>query len=193
LRVSLIEAPENIQSTVIGDSASWVVTQLSPRQFALKPVTCPSETNIYLLGRQTYEVRLVSSCDAAETTGVLRIGGGATSSLLATEAPPAAAPAIDGRGLSFDFNLHAQRGFPRALVPAQVFSDGSRTFVRFRPTAKAAELPVLFAVGAEGGDEPLNTTFDAASGVLIADRVLEGGALVAPNGKRLLITAGAGR
>ncbi|HEX4305984.1 MAG TPA: TrbG/VirB9 family P-type conjugative transfer protein, partial [Solirubrobacterales bacterium] len=86
--------------------------------------------------------------------------------------------------LHFEYEVHADRHYP--WTPSQVFDDGHNPYVRLPAPLGNQEMPVLFAVAADGKSELLNYAVAAGGRVLVADRVLEKAQLVLGSGAHQL-------
>ena len=87
--------------------------------------------------------------------------------------------------LDFNYRMSGDRG----LQPVRVFNDGTHTYLQMPQGMR--EVPVLFAVGSDGGDTLVNYRFTGQ--YYVVDGVPAGIALVEGSGKhqrRALVTRG---
>ncbi len=82
--------------------------------------------------------------------------------------------------LNFDYSWDRSRRWP--WVPSQIFDDGEHTFIGLSPTARLAEMPLLFSLGPHGELAILNYHLEGQT--LVADRVLERAVLVVGSAKK---------
>jgi P-type conjugative transfer protein TrbG len=79
--------------------------------------------------------------------------------------------------MNFDYEIKGDE----KIRPVQVFDDGSKTYIRMNPGAKAREAPVLVVVGADGKAEMLN--YRVKGDMYIADRLFDRARLLLGSGK----------
>lgn len=82
--------------------------------------------------------------------------------------------------MNFDYEVKGDE----KIRPTQVFDDGSKTYIRMNPDAKAREAPVLVVIGADGKAEMLN--YRVRGDMYIADRLFDRAQLVLGAGKKSL-------
>jgi type IV secretion system protein VirB9 len=175
----VLEPGEAIANVAIGDSVRWLIAPASsgPPDAAtphvlIKPTEPGLRTNLIVTtNRRTYYLTLTSQ----KSDPMLRIGflypqdvhafvasvsrAQDAPRALATTAPsplqrtPRASPespeaAFDQ--LDFNYRMSGDRG----LLPLRVFSDGAHTYLQMPPEMN--HIPVLLAVGSDGGDTLVN-------------------------------------
>ena len=153
---------ERIENVAIGDSASWQVT---PNRRAnllfVKPLSPRARTNMTVVtDRRTYVFDLIAGA-SANPVYVLRFA-------YPEEPKPAAAPAMGADALNEDearlaegerpvdpaqLNFAWTRRGDGRLMPAQVFDDGSQTYIKW--SAKAP-LPAILVRNEKGEEGPVN-------------------------------------
>lgn len=189
-----LEAGETVvDAPIAGDPVRWIIQPAkagadgSTQLVVVKPTDCDLSTNLVLTtSRRIYHVALESPpCK----------GRGTNPRHSYTRHLKFSYPADAGRqwiqqtstagGLSVEslrFNYRVKRGKKAPWVPAAVFDDGVRVFIKLPPEAKHAELPVLFNVEDDGSRTLLNYT--VVEDTYVTDRLLSRGELVTGTGKR---------
>ena len=72
--------------------------------------------------------------------------------------------------LNFGYKVEIERGEPR-FVPAQVFDDGRKTFIRFQPSMLVREAPALFVLSRRGETQLVN--YRVKNDTYIVDRLFD--------------------
>jgi type IV secretion system protein VirB9 len=194
----VLEPGETIVNVAVGDSVRWLIapassggTDSATPHVLVKPTEAGLRTNLIVTtNRRTYYLTLVSGYN----NPMLRIGflypqdpqqAFATSAVsrgMHADAP-LAETAIDK--LDFNYRMSGDRG----LQPVRVFNDGTHTYLQMPQGMR--EVPVLFAVGSDGGNTLVNYRFTGQ--YYFVDGVPDGIALVEGSGKhqrRALVTRG---
>ncbi|MBV9719214.1 MAG: P-type conjugative transfer protein TrbG [Candidatus Eremiobacteraeota bacterium] len=194
----VLEPGETIVNVAVGDSVRWLIapassggTDNATPHVLVKPTEAGLRTNLIVTTNQrTYYLTLVSSYN----NPMLRIGflypqdpqqafaTAAVSRGMRTKAP-LAETAIDK--LDFNYRMNGDR----ALQPIRVFNDGTHTYLQMPQSMR--EVPVLFAVGSDGGNTLVNYRFTGQ--YYVVDGVPDGIALIEGSGKRqrrALVTRG---
>jgi P-type conjugative transfer protein TrbG len=194
----VLEPGETIVNVAVGDSVRWLIAPASSGgvdnatpHVLVKPTEAGLRTNLIVTtNRRTYYLALVSSYNSP----MLRIGF-----LYPQDPQQAFATGVVGHGmrsdpplpdtavekLDFNYRLSGDRG----LQPVRVFNDGTHTYLQMPQGMR--EVPVLFAVGSDGGNTLVNYRFTGQ--YYVVDGVPEGIALVEGSGKhqrRALVTRG---
>lgn len=195
-----------LDEPLAGDTERWIVdTSVSGRNgevllVAVKPTDCDLTTNVLVpTDRRVYVLMLESdSCREGEPawTTVQRTrfwypDEMREAELQSDEAEaetdrPALATCEGGTIVNRDYELKQRGGGwfksdpPFAWTPQEVCDDGIRTYIQLPPSARHAELPVLYQIGDDDGRELLNYT--ARGDVIVTDRVLRRGALIVNSG-----------
>jgi type IV secretion system protein VirB9 len=193
----VLEPGETIVNVAVGDSVRWLIapassggTDSATPHVLVKPTEAGLRTNLIVTtNRRTYYLTLISSYNDP----MLRIGflypqdpqqafATAVSRGMHADAP-LAATAIDK--LDFNYRMSGDRG----LQPVRAFNDGTHTYLQMPQGMR--EVPVLFAVGSDGGNTLVNYRFTGQ--YYVVDGVPDGIALVEGSGKhqrRALVTRG---
>lgn len=194
----VLEPGETIVNVAVGDSVRWLIapassggTDSATPHVLVKPTEAGLRTNLIVTtNRRTYYLTLVSSYD----NPMLRIGflypqdpqQAFTTAAVARGVrgdTPLAETAID----KLDFNYHMTGD--RGLQPVRVFNDGTHTYLQM--PQGMPEVPVLFAVGTDGGNTLVNYRFTGQ--YYVVDGVPDAIALIEGSGKhqrRALVTRG---
>jgi type IV secretion system protein VirB9 len=140
---------ERIENVSIGDSLGWQVT---PNQAAtllfLKPIQAHAATNMTVVtNRRRYAFALRAAAEARGPDDP-RLVYSVRFSYPAEEA----AQAADVAPPAFNFD-YAVSG-ARAIAPIRVFDDGHATYFQLPADA---ETPAIFALGADGSEEVVNS------------------------------------
>jgi type IV secretion system protein VirB9 len=193
----VLESGETIVNVAVGDSVRWLIAPASSGaedgatpHVLIKPTEAGLHTDLIITtNRRTYYLTLVSSYSSA----MLRVG------FLYPHDPQRDITTFVGRGiqpgtplpdtaidrLDFNYRMSGDRG----LQPVRVFNDGAHTYLQM--PLGVSEIPVLFAVGTDGGDTLVNYRFTGQ--YYVVDGVPASIALVAGSGRhqrRTLITRG---
>jgi P-type conjugative transfer protein TrbG len=193
----VLEPGESIVNVAVGDSVRWLIApalsgtaDTTTPHVLIKPTETGLRTNLIVTtNRRTYYLTLVSSTG----TPMLRIG------FLYPHDPQHDFATIIGRGirpgtslpetaidkLDFNYRISGDRG----LQPVRVFNDGTHTYLQMPPGM--SEIPVLFAIGSDGGNTLVNYRFTGQ--YYVVDGVPASIALIDGSGKhqrRALITRG---
>jgi type IV secretion system protein VirB9 len=194
----VLEPGETIINVAVGDSVRWLIAPASSGggdgatpHVLVKPTEAGLRTNLIVTtNRRTYYLTLVSSYNFP----MARIGF-----LYPQDPQQAFATAAVGRGVrvgaplpdtaidKLDFNYRMSGD--RDLQPVRAFNDGTHTYLQMPPGMR--EVPVLFAIGSDGGDTLVNYRFTGL--YYVVDGVPAGIALVEGSGKhqrRALVTRG---
>lgn len=194
----VLEPGESIVNVAVGDSVRWLIAPASSGaqdgatpHVLIKPTETGLRTNLIVTtNRRTYYLTLVSS----DSTPMLRIGflyphdpqrDFATSFVGRGIRPDTPVPETAIDKLDFNYRTSGDRG----LQPVRVFNDGTHTYLQMPPGM--SEVPVLFAVGNDGGDTLVNYRFTGQ--YYVVDGVPTSIALVDGSGKhqrRAVITRG---
>jgi len=194
----VLEPGETIVNVAVGDSVRWLIapassggTDSATPHVLVKPTEAGLRTNLIVTtNRRTYYLTLVSSYN----NPMLRIGflyPQDPQQVFATAAvsrgmranAPLAETAIDK--LDFNYRMSGDRD----LQPVRVFNDGAHTYLQMPQGMR--EIPVLFAVGSDGGNTLVNYRFTGQ--YYVVDGVPDSIALVEGSGKhqrRALVTRG---
>lgn len=178
-----------------GDTERWIIdtsvmgSSAQSQLVVIKPQDCDIATNLLIpTDRRIYELALVAdACENGET------GGGYTrqvkfwypEQILAEReaereraASVAAVPVVVNRDYGIDRGWFLKR--KRYLwIPADVFDDGTRTYVVLPPESRNGELPVLYLL--EGGERHV-LNYALRGDTIVADRVLRKAVLVVRTG-----------
>lgn len=174
-----------------GDTARWIIGDTVSGAGAtrrvhilVKPTRADIATNLVInTDRRTYHLELratTSTYMAAVSWTYPPDALIALRDVDAGEAPATPAPsAIEVAALDFGYRISGDRP---AWRPLRVFDDGRQMFVEFAPSVALAELPPLFALGADDGAELVN--YRVLGRFMIVDRLLERAELRLGNGRR---------
>jgi type IV secretion system protein VirB9 len=194
----VLEPGESIVNVAVGDSVRWLIAPASSGaaddvtpHVLIKPTESGLHTNLIVTtNRRTYYLALVSR----SSNPMPRIGF-----LYPQDPQHAFASSTMGRGiragtplpetaidkLDFAYRLSGDRG----LQPVRVFNDGTHTYLQMPPGM--SDIPVLFAIGSDGGNTLVNYRFTGQ--YYVVDGVPASIALIDGSGKhqrRALITRG---
>jgi len=184
----VLEPGETIVNVAVGDSVRWLIAPASSGtsdsmtpHVLVKPTETGLRTNLIVTtNRRTYYLTLVSSNAAP----MLRLGF-----LYPQDPQHSLVTGFVGRGISpsapmpetaidkLDFNYHSTGD--RGLQPVRVFNDGTHTYVQM--PQGMSDIPVLFAVGSDGGNTLVNYRFTGQ--YYIVDGVPASIALIDGSGK----------
>ena len=162
----VLEPGESIVNVAVGDSIRWLIApatsgpaDATTPHILIKPTEAGLRTNLIVTtNRRTYYLTLVSR----KSDPMLRIGFSYPQDLGRTFAPSPALsprptprpsaelPAAAFEKLDFDYRVSGDRG----LLPLRVFNDGAHTYLEMPPGM--TEIPILFAVGSDGGETLVN-------------------------------------
>lgn len=194
----VLEPGETIVNVAVGDSVRWLIAPASSGgndsatpHVLVKPTEAGLRTNLIVTtNRRTYYLTLVSSYnnpmlrigflypqDPQQAFATVALGHGVRADA------PLAETAIDK--LDFNYRLSGDRG----LQPVRVFNDATHTYLQMPQGMR--EVPVLFAVGSDGGNTLVNYRFTGQ--YYVVDGVPDAIALVEGSGKhqrRALVTRG---
>ena len=188
----VLEPGEAIANVAVGDSVRWLIAPASsgPADAAtphilIKPTEAGLRTNLIVTtNRRTYYLTLVSR----KNDPMLRIGFSYAQDLQRafaptvpsparpTPRPSAESPATAFDKLDFDYRLSGDRG----LQPLRVFNDGVHTYLEM--PSGMTDIPVLFAVGSDGGETLMNYRYTGK--YYVVDGVPARIALVDGSGRR---------
>lgn len=193
LRACVIElqSGEIVLSRIAGDTERWEImpavagTDGKTVLIVVKPRDCDITTNVVLAtDRRLYDLTLDSPPCKAHSTNpqqpyARHVRFYYPDETVASWSKPAApAPlriAPDVVALNFSYAVKKDKKFP--WVPAQVFDDGARVYIKLPDEAKHAEAPVLFVLDADGGKTLLN--YSVVDGdTYVTDRLFDRAALV---------------
>lgn len=184
----VLEPGESIVNVAVGDSVRWLIapassgpTDTTTPHVLIKPTEAGLQTNLIVTtNRRAYYVMLVSR----NNDPMLRLGFlypqdpqrafGQSGAQLTRVSSPLPQTSID----KLDFNYHLSGD--RSLQPVRVFNDGAHTYLQM--PAGMSEIPVLFAVGSDGGDTIVNYRFTGQ--YYVVDGVPASIALVDGSGRR---------
>lgn len=182
----VLEPGESIVNVAVGDSVRWLIApaasgpaDTTTPHVLIKPTEVGLQTNLIVTtNRRAYYVTLVSR----NNEPMLRLGflypqdpqRAFGQSQLTRASSPLPQTSIDK--LDFNYRLSGDRG----LQPVRVFNDGAHTYLQM--PAGMSEIPVLFAVGSDGGDTIVNYRFTGQ--YYVVDGVPASIALVDGSGKR---------
>ena len=194
----VLEPGESIINVAVGDSVRWLIAPASSGgednatpHVLIKPTEAGLHTNLIVTtNRRTYYLALVSSY----SNPMLRIGFLYPQDLQHTFTasafgrgyrPGTPLPETSIDKLDFNYRMSGDRG----LQPVRVFNDGTHTYLQM--PQGMSEIPVLFAVGSDGGDTLVNYRFTGQ--YYVVDGVPASIALVQGSGRhqrRAVITRG---
>lgn len=184
----VLEPGEAIVNVAVGDSVRWLIAPASngaddgaTPHVLIKPTETGLRTNLIVTtNKRTYYLTLVSS----NATPMLRIGflyphdpqhDVVTSFIGRGIRPDAPLPETAIDKLDFNYHMNGDRG----LQPVRVFNDGTHTYLQM--PQGMSDIPVLFAVGTDGGDTLVNYRFTGQ--YYVVDGVPASIALVDGSGK----------
>jgi type IV secretion system protein VirB9 len=199
LRACVIELQvgETVLSRISGDTERWEITPAPAGQdgrtvlIVVKPRDCDITTNLVLAtDRRLYDLTLDSPPCKGHGHGTdptnPQLGYArhvrfyypdetlALWAKPATPAPVRVAPDI--LSLNFGYRVKKERQFP--WVPAQVFDDGARVYIKLPDEARHAEAPVLFILESDGSKVLLNYSI-VGGDTYVTDRLFDRAVLVA--------------
>lgn len=197
LRVCVIELEPGevlVDRPIAGDTVRWRITPAvagpngRTRLVVVKPTDCDLTTNLVLpTDRRIYDLTLdAPPCKPTGTnpqqayTRQVRFyyPDDAPDTWTAAAQPSHEAPAITTppnlATLDFAYRVAKDKDFP--WMPAQVFDDGARVYIKLPPSARHAEAPVLFVLEADGSRTLLNYTL--VHDVYVTDRLFDRAVLV---------------
>lgn len=193
LRACVIElqSGEVVVSRIAGDTERWEITPAASGAdgrtvlIVVKPRDCDITTNVVLAtDRRLYDLTLDSPPCRTRSTNPQQAYArhvrfyypDETVERWSTPAPPAPVRlAPDALILNFAYNVTKDRKFP--WMPAQVFDDGARVYIKLPPDARQTEAPVLFVLDEGGGKTLLN--YAVADGdTYVADRLFHRAVLI---------------
>lgn len=194
----VLEPGETIVNVAVGDSVRWLIAPASSGpadgttpHVLIKPTEAGLRTNLIVTtNRRAYYLTLVSRT----SNPMARIGflypqdvqrAFAANASQGASARAVAPPETAIDKLDFNYRTTGER----TLQPVRVFNDGAHTYLQM--PAGISELPVIFAVGADGGDTLVNYRFTGQ--YYVVDGVPSRIALVEGSGKRqrrALVTRG---
>jgi type IV secretion system protein VirB9 len=184
----VLEPGESIVNVAVGDSVRWLIApaasgpaDTTTPHVLIKPTEAGLQTTLIVTtNRRAYYLTLVSR----NSDPMLRLGFlypqdpqrafGQVQAQRARAATPLPETSIDK--LDFNYHLSGDRG----LQPVRVFNDGAHTYLQMPPGM--SEIPVLFAVGSDGGDTLVNYRFTGQ--YYVVDGVPASIALIDGSGKR---------
>lgn len=177
-----------------GDTERWIIdtsvmgSSAQSPLVVIKPQDCDIATNLLIpTDRRIYELALVA--DACANGGMAsytrKVKFWYPEQILAERqaereraAREAAVPVVVNRDYSIDRGWFLKRKrYP--WIPAEVFDDGTRTYVVLPPEARNGELPVLYLL--EGGERSV-LNYALRGDTIVADRVLHKAVLVVETG-----------
>jgi type IV secretion system protein TrbG len=190
-----LEPGEIVLSRIAGDTERWEIVPAPAGPdgrttlVVVKPRDCDISTNLVLAtDRRLYDLAL----DAPPCPKT--VAGSATNPQQAyvrhvrfyypddtavewsrRESAPTATDLVAATALNFRYRIKRDKQFPWA--PAQVFDDGTRTYIKLPSEAKHTELPVLFVLEADGKKTLVNYTL-VGGDTYVADRLFDRAALV---------------
>ena len=188
----VLEPGEAIANVAGGDSVRWLIAPASsgPAESTtphvlIKPTEIGLRTNLIVTtNRRTYYLTLVSR----KSDPMLRIGFSYPQDLqhafaapVSSRAQPSPRPSTElptaaFDKLDFDYRVSGDRG----LEPLRVFNDGTHTYLEMPPGM--SDIPVLFAVGSDGGETLVNYRYTGR--YYVVDSLPARIALVDGSGKR---------
>ena len=190
LRACVIElqSGEVVVSRIAGDTERWEITPAPSGPdgrtmlIVVKPRDCDITTNVVLAtDRRLYDLTLDSPPCRTRSTNPQQAYArhvrfyypDETVARWSTPAPVRLAP--DALTLNFAYTVTKDRKFP--WMPAQVFDDGTRVYIKLPPEARQTEAPVLFMLDEDGGKTLLN--YAVADGdTYVADRLFHRAVLI---------------
>lgn len=194
LRACVIElqSGEIVLSRIAGDTERWEIAPAPAGHdgrtvlIVVKPRDCDITTNLVLAtDRRLYDLTLDSPPCKAHSTNpqqpyVRHIRFYYPDETVAQWARPPEPASIriapDVLALNFNYRMKKDRKFP--WLPAQVFDDGTRVYVKLPDEARQSESPVLFVLEEDGTKTLLN--YSVVDGdTYVTDRLFDRAALVA--------------
>lgn len=154
---------ETVKVVTLGDSIAWQTVPYQNRLF-IKPVEPNAATNLTVVtDKRTYYFKLNSAQTKGGQTYLVRF---VYPKALQVESPEGAT-AKSGKGIDpSKTNLdYSTSGESAAIQLRRVFDDGQFTYFQF---AKNSEIPMIYAVGADGTESVINVRRE--DGYLVAER-----------------------
>lgn len=194
LRACVIEFEpgEIVLSRIAGDTERWEIAAAPAGPdgrtvlIVVKPRDCDITTNLVLAtDRRLYDLTLdAPPCKGRSTNPqqpyVRHVRFYYPDETIAQWAkPPEPAPvriARDVLALNFGYRVKKDRQFP--WVPAQVFDDGARVYIKLPEEARHAEAPVLFVLESDGSKVLVNYAV-VGGDTYVTDRLFDRAVLVA--------------
>jgi P-type conjugative transfer protein TrbG len=194
LRACVIELQpgEIVLSRIAGDTERWEIAPAvagadgKTTLVVVKPRECDVTTNVVLAtNRHLYDLTLDSPpCKARSTNPqepyVRHIRFYYPDETVTTwtkpNIPPVAKVGVDVATLNFGYEVKKDRKFP--WIPAQVFDDGTRVYIKLPAEARSTEAPVLFAIDGDGSKTLINYSV-VDPDTYVTDRLFDRAALVA--------------
>lgn len=198
LRVCVIELEAGevlVDRPIAGDTVRWRITPAvagpngATRLVVVKPTDCDLTTNLVLpTDRRIYDLTLdAPPCKPTGTnpqqpyTRQVRFyyPDDAPDAWTTAPQPPAREPPSvrtppNLATLDFAYHVSKDKDFP--WMPAQVFDDGARVYIKLPASARHDEAPVLFVLQADGSRTLLNYTL--VHDVYVTDRLFDRAVLV---------------
>lgn len=198
LRVCVIELEPGevlVDRPIAGDTVRWRITPAvagphgGTRLVVVKPTDCDLTTNLVLpTDRRVYDLTLdAPPCKPAGTnpqqpyTRQVRFyypddapDAWTTAPKPPAPEPPAVSTPPNLATLDFAYRVSKDKDFP--WMPAQVFDDGARVYIKLPASARHDEAPVLFVLQADGSRTLLNYTL--VHDVYVTDRLFDRAVLV---------------
>lgn len=174
-----------------GDTVRWIIGDTVSGAGAtrrvhilVKPTRADIATNLIVnTDRRTYHLELRATTSTYMAAVSWTYPPDALIALRDTQANQASATpapqAIEVAALDFGYRISGDRP---AWRPVRVFDDGRQMVVEFAPSVALAELPPLFALGADDGAELVN--YRVQGRFMIVDRLLDRAELRLGNGRR---------
>jgi type IV secretion system protein VirB9 len=194
LRACVIElqSGEIVLSRIAGDTERWEITPAAAGSdgktvlIVVKPRDCDITTNVVLAtDRRLYDLTLDSPpCKVRSTNPqqpyIRHVRFYYPDATVAEWARPAAPEPVriapDVLTLNFAYEVKKDRKFP--WVPAQVFDDGARVYIKIPEEARHAEVPVLFVLDGDGGKTLMNYAI-VGGDTYVTDRLFDRAVLLA--------------
>ena len=199
LRACVIElqAGEIVLSRIAGDTERWEVTPAPAGRdgrtvlIVVKPRDCDITTNLVLAtDRRLYDLTLDSPpCKTGSTNPqqpyARHVRFYYPDETVAKWAEPAEPAPIriapDVLSLNFGYQVKKDRKFP--WMPAQVFDDGGRVYIKLPDEARRSAAPVLFVLEEDGSRTLVNYSV-VGSDTYVTDRLFDRAVLVGGAGGR---------
>lgn len=194
LRACVIELQpgEIVLSRIAGDTERWEIVPAvagsdgKTTLVVVKPRECDVTTNVVLAtDRHLYDLTLDSQPCRGRSTNpqqpyVRHVRFYYPDETVATwtkpSSPAQAHVGADVAVLNFAYAVKKDRKFP--WMPAQVFDDGTRVYIKLPEHARSGEAPVLFALEADGSKTLINYSV-VNPDTYVTDRLFDRAALVA--------------
>ncbi len=174
----MLEPGEAIQAISAGDTVRWIIGDTKSGEGAsqrshilIKPHVSGLKTNLVVLTSvRTYHIQLESTPSTYMAAVSWRY---ATPPIVREENTPK--PVVDPKPQGLDIaKLNFQyviEGANPPWRPRQVFDDGTRTYIVFRPQLATSAAPPLFLISATGEAQLVNYRVEA--GYYVVDRLIE--------------------